>query len=519
MLKTLLFLLILSIQSFISISQQAYRVYLTDKGNQQFDPYTFFDEKALLRREHEHLPIYDVTDLPVFKEYIDCISRLSDSISVCSRWFNFVKVYISSDKQYYQIKSLPFVLNIEESLPVKLLECSLNQTTDDNNLLTKQTQRMGSKYFKEKGFDGTGIRIAIFDGGFPEVNTHEAFAHIRNSGRLLKTWDFTKNKEFVYYSSSHGRQTFACVGGIYDSINIGLATGSEYLLALTEVGSEPFQEEEWWLAAAEWADQNGADIISSSLGYGHQRYFTSDMDGNTSLVVKAAEMAVRKGILVVNSAGNEADKKWKGIITPSDGDSVLAVGGIDPNTDYHIEFSSYGPTADKRLKPNVSAYGHVITAGKNGITSADGTSFSCPLVSGFAACAWQAKPELTVMELFHELEKSGHLYPYYDYAHGYGIPQAAYFTNQINENIETFEVIDSPAFYTVVIKPARFNNTDWLQDMNLLYYHYADAGGYLSSSEIIAVESVSPLVLQKANFKEGDIVRIHFRGHTKTINF
>jgi len=218
------------------------------------------------------------------------------------------------------------------------------------------------------------------------------------------------------------------------------------LLARTEwTTKEDKQEEYFWLAAAEWADKNGANIISSSLGYGNDWYTVKDMDGKKSVVAFAATVAAQKGILVVNSAGNEyEDNKWRTIITPSDADSVLCVGGTDPYTDRHISFSSIGPSADYRTKPNISAPGHVVAANPNGtISHTFGTSFSCPLVSGFAACAWQSNRSLTNMQLFAEIEKSGHLYPYFDYMHGHGIPQASYFTTTKKTILPNFHLIDS----------------------------------------------------------------------------
>ena len=165
--------------------------------------------------------------------------------------------------------------------------------------------------------------------------------------------------------------------------------GAEFLLARTEIDPEPFKEEVWWAQGAEWADKNGADIINSSLGYGKDRHWTRDMDG-TSYVAKAANKAVEKGILICNSAGNEgSDSRWMTIITPADAENVLCVGGINASLEYyqHISFSSYGPTADKRRKPDVVAFGHAKVANPSGgFTEADGTSFASPLTAGFCAC-------------------------------------------------------------------------------------------------------------------------------------
>lgn len=515
-----LLIILIHLVFFNGLSQKAYRVYLKDKGDADFRPEQFFDSKAIERRELQSIP-WEETDKPVFQPYLAEIQAIADSTGCVSRWFNFIKVYISSDRQLDKITALPFVIGVELSEPVPMLvtENKSSYEPDDFFLLERQVRRMGSQYFEENGLDGKGIRIAIFDAGFPGVDQHEAFEEIKEEGRIIKTWDFTKKNENVYTGNSHGRQTFACVGGKYNGLKIGLATGAEFLLARTEVSGEPFSEEEWWLEAAEWADQNGADIINSSLGYTYQRYFTKNMDGKSSLVVKAANMAARKGILVVNSAGNEADSRWKYIITPADGDSVLAVGGIDPDEDYHIGFSSLGPTADKRLKPNVCAYGRVQTAGNVDLTVSEGTSFSSPLVAGFAACAWQSDRKLTNMELFHKIEESGHLFPYFDYAHGYGVPQASYFVYGMPEPVKTFDTIDLENSFKVIVRPGNFNYTDWLGNMNLLYYHIADNTGILTEYHVVKVIEKEVLTFNKSDFDKGNILRIHFRGYTREFKF
>ncbi|WP_460504306.1 S8 family serine peptidase, partial [Hymenobacter agri] len=202
---------------------------------------------------------------------------------------------------------------------------------------------------------------------------------------------------------------------------------AEYLLARTEqLHRERYAEEEAWLAAVEWADRLGADIINSSLAYTEQRYFPEQMDGRRSLIARAANLAARKGLLVVSAAGNDGDDDWVRIGTPADADSALAIGGLDPETGLHVDFSSYGPTADRRRKPNLAAFGIVLTTTPGGhYERLEGTSFSAPLVAGLAAALWQRQRQLTAMQLFQQLEQAGELYPYFDYAHGYGRPRLA----------------------------------------------------------------------------------------------
>ena len=442
-------------------AQNHYWVMLTDKTGSTFDPYSYFDAKAIERYRLNNADLYDISNYPLNESYVSQIDAIATDDFGQSRWFNAVAV-TATPEQIAAIQKLPFVKQVimlqGEMQICKKENVELNTESEDMDpiyTLTTQLIRMGGEDFRKAGINGKGVRIAVFDGGFPQVNTHKAFKHLRDNNQIIKTWNFPNKKENVYGWNSHGLMTLSCIAGIhrYEGtdgeilVDEGLATGAEFLLARTEVNTEPKKEEVWWQMAVEWADKNGAQIISSSLGYGKDRYYTKDMDGQ-SLVAKAGNMAARKGILVCNSAGNEgSDRTWRTIITPSDADSVLCVGGITNSlSDYeHISFSSYGPSADGRQKPNVVAFGHAHTAntGKDNddYHYVDGTSFSCPLVAGFAACALQAKPGLTAMQLFHEIEKSGDLYPYCDYTYGYGVPQAGYFTGDRKEAGPTFKFV------------------------------------------------------------------------------
>ena len=184
-----------------------------------------------------------------------------------------------------------------------------------------------------------------------------------------------------------------------------------------------------------------------------------------------------KGILICNSMGNEGTKaSWRTLILPADAENVLTVGGINPSTQQHQDFSSYGPTADGRLKPNVVAYASECRAANpNGVekySNVAGTSFSCPLVAGFAACAWQGHPEYTALQLKAEIEKSGDVYPYYDYAIGYGVPQAAYFTGNQVKAEKLFDIVENEDGLYIQV------NDNYRQG-DMLYYHIRKNNGRL----------------------------------------
>ena len=447
--RKIFILAIFALVSPLAMAQEkCFWVFFTDKNDTQFDPYSYFDAKAIARYEQCGADLFDSSNYPLNDSYVTTVGSYSTEIFGESRWLNAIGIEATDDNAAL-IAQLPFVARVQEIVSngtMARVETEIKEAAGDNKgVLTDQLKRFGGQHFIDKGINGKGLRICVMDGGFPKVNTHPAFKHLRDNHQILMTYNFPNKTENVYGWSTHGTMVLSCIAGINDKGQmLGLATGAEFLLARTEIDPEPFKEEVWWAQGAEWADKNGADIINSSLGYGKDRHWTKDMDG-TSYVAKAAQMAAEKGILICNSAGNEgSDKRWMTIITPADAENVLTVGGIEPRLDFyqHISFSSYGPTADKRKKPNVCAFGTADVADPSGgFTSASGTSFSSPLTAGFCACAWQTMRDKTALQMKAEIEKSADLYPYYDYAFGYGVPQAAYFTGNLEPAKRSFNLV------------------------------------------------------------------------------
>lgn len=531
-LTTSLFFLFFSLNSF-SQNCNKYWVFFKDKPDTAFDALAYFDAKAIERRIMQHLPLYDWTDLPVSPNYLSQVERKCTSLKMHSRWFN-AAVVIATNNQVDQLKLLPFINRIEQasSLEIQIAsigekEDSIMNDLDDLKLLERQTARMGAELFTAQSFNGKGIRIAIFDVGFSGANSHPAFQHIRSRSGVIKTWDFVKNEEFVWKGGWHGTAVWSCIAGKLKNRSAGLATESEFLLARTEIGSsEIFSEEENWIAAAEWADKNGADIVNSSLGYTDTRYFPRQMDGKTTYITRGANIAARKGMLIVNAIGNDGDGEWRIMGAPADADSVLSIGGVNPCCDSHINFSSYGPTRDMRLKPNVCAQGRAFCAKASGDEAADGTSFASPLAAGFAACAWQAKRSLSNMDLFHALEKSGSLFPYFDYAHGYGVLSASRFLNGVQDSI-TFEIQRatvtseeglSSEKINVVVKASDFESAE-KEDSNYMYYSIMNIQGGLDEYYIINVAQEIPLSLNISDYVRGSKLRASFKGNMQEITF
>jgi serine protease AprX len=496
----------------LSAQGSDYWVFFKDKAGVDFDPATWFSEKALERRQMQGIEITE-TDKPVVREYVKAVEDIADEMLGCSRWFN--AAYIKANHtQVETIRELPFVKAVEPAVVWEQSPYASSEMLDVDNedLRRKQLDMFFPEILHEKGLNGNGVRIAVLDGGFPGVDTHQAFSHLRDNNQIIKAHDFVKDKETVFHGNKHGTMVLSCIAGKTDNGRMGLAQAAEFLLARTEKNFEPFKEEIYWMEAMEWADKEGADLINSSLGYTYHRYFKQAMDGKTSLVSKAANMAASKGILVVNAAGNSGTDSWHVIGTPADADSILTVGGVDPDDHLHINFSSFGPTADGRLKPNVCASGEALVAFKNGYLTASGTSFASPLTCGFAACVKQAYPEYSIMELIDVIQQSASLYPYYDYAHGYGIPSAWKLFSNNNPIDPTFELRETDSTYSVHIPGKIFNGTG-MHNSTHLFYHLADKKGKLESYKVIKVYNNNPLEI-KHHQLEGKLLRMHYLGYT-----
>ena len=433
------------------VAQNSYWVFFTDKQSTTFDPYQYFDAKAIERYTLCGANLYDKTNYPVNENYALQVETACEELVGTSRWLNAAGV-MATEEQIAVIRQFPFVADVQLiASDMELTTSSFIEKEDSDTSVLDQISIHHGELFKQHNITGNGVRIAVFDGGFKDADTHPAFQHLRDNNQIVKTWNFVKKKEYVYEAETHGRMVLSCIAGMKgDQTQLGMAPGAQFLLARTEVATEPKKEEIWWVQALEWADQNGADIVNSSLGYGKERYILKNMDGKTSVVARAANTAARKGMLVCNSMGNEGyDKEWRMLITPADADSILSVGAVQ-SIDKIASFSSFGPTADGRMKPNVVAWGedNLVAGSKGNFTHASGTSFSSPMVAGFAACVKQLHPEYTAWQLKTEIEKSANHYPYFDYAFGYGVPQADYFFGEkpeVKNNLSLYE--DEKAIY------------------------------------------------------------------------
>jgi len=414
-----------------------YRIYFRDKGENITSHYTSLDllsPRAINRREKAGIPVPDLRDLPVDHSYLDKISLLGLKLHSTSKWMNTALFKSRYPFDINNILSLPFVTNVKTvKTPGK--KNSYNNKLDfqvaESDLPPYNTPiTMVNGYpIHSSGYTGKNILIAILDGGFINSDIVSSLSGLRSRKGIKTTHDFVTNTDFVYNASSHGTAVLSVLAGNEPDKIEGSAPGAEFLLLKTEdVTSEFPCEEDFWAAGAEFADSLGADIISSSLGYFNfddpaLNYKYSDLDGNTAYVTRIADIAASKGILVVNSAGNERNLAWKRIIFPSDGDSVLAVGAVDANS-FISNFSSAGPSADGRIKPDNVAMGVSVPVQTDQklVGRSNGTSFSCPVMSGMAACLMQAVPGALTTDIISVLHSSADRYTHPDSLYGYGIP-------------------------------------------------------------------------------------------------
>jgi len=425
-----------------------YRIYFKDKGPYSINDFSAVDllsERAIERREKAGIPFPDFRDLPVYDEYINQISSLGFKLHCTSGWMNTALFKTEVLRDIDSLMALPFVSNVKivKSTAAKSSAADKLFFTTSRDALPPYDQpllMLNGKSVHNSGFSGKGKLIAVLDGGFSNADNITSLNALRDRNGIAGTFDFVGNNEFVYGYHSHGTAVLSILAGYVPGVIEGSAQGAEYWLLRTEdTGSEFPVEEDFWAAAAEFADSLGVDIISSSLGYfifddPLSDYKYSDMDGNTAFVTLAADIAASKGILVVNSAGNERNNPWIRIIAPSDGDSVLAVGAVTWEKSIS-SFSSAGPSWDNRIKPDLVSQGVSvpIQVKTTTVERGNGTSFSCPLISGMAACIMEAVPLATASDIISSLYSVSDRYHYPDSLYGYGIPDIAEAINELQD--------------------------------------------------------------------------------------
>jgi hypothetical protein len=418
-----------------------FRITLNDKGTSGFsisNPSQFLSAKAIARRQKMHIAIDD-TDLPISAEYIKAIQNVGGVVVVKSKWLNTVSVYCENELLSYEFKKLPFVKDVEEvwqgkkvtQIPQPGASGSRQKSTPSSPTAIRNAAYYGTSWVNismnngqvlhQMGYEGEGIDIADIDEGFQGLNTNPFFDNTNIKGAK----SFLYENADPYSIDSHGVWVTSCMGVDHPGTYVGTAPAANYWLFHTEDATTEFPiEEDYWAAAIEYADSLGVDMVNSSLTYSYHdgpndHYTYQTMDGKTTFVTRAANMAENKGIFVVCCAGN--DQTWVG--APADAPDVLTVGSVNSSGTNDI-FTSFGITVDGRMKPDVMALGG--GAGVIDITGSpmfrSGTSYASPNMCGLAACLWQAYPKLTNKELLDVIRKSADRYNNPVVPYGYGIP-------------------------------------------------------------------------------------------------
>lgn len=463
-------------------AQTRYWIKFKDKNGSPYsvsNPSAFLSAKALTRRANQNIQV-DMTDIPVNQTYINQVNATGAIVFQRSKWFNAAIVIISNPTQLSAVNSLTCVLSsapVERmhastqkdevvQLPAHSLQKGASTSSGSYNYGPSFTQvnQIGVDCMHNYGYRGQTMTIAVIDDGFDNADNNPVFDSLRNEGRLLGTRDIVAGNTFVFEDDSHGAMVLSLMAGNSPGNLIGTAPkASYYLLRSEDVFSEKLIEENNWVVAAELADSLGVDIITTSLGYTSfdnpaQSHTYADLNGRTSVASIASTMAARKGIFLLNAAGNEGAGSWRYIGIPADADSILTVGSVN-GSGGHSGFSSIGPTADGRIKPDVSTMGEgsYVCTPSGMFMGGNGTSFACPIMAGAVACLWQANPGKTNMQLLDAIRQSSSRHANPDNDYGWGIPdmcRANYILgmtpNAVKENQkETFNLFPNPATHEV----------------------------------------------------------------------
>ncbi|TCJ12400.1 T9SS type A sorting domain-containing protein [Flaviaesturariibacter flavus] len=437
-------------------AQTRYLVKLRNKGFNTFslaNPGDFLSQRAIDRRTRYGIAL-DSTDLPVTQRYLDSIAAVPGvTILNPSKWLNQVSIRTTDANAIARINALPFVVSVNSisfrisgnavGAPDKLAQpvhrgaaANARQTqvladAVDYGQSGAQIRIHNGNFLHNIGLRGEGMIIGMLDAGYNNYLSVPSLDSVRSRGQILGIYDFVALDGTVNEDNAHGMECFSTIAANLPGTFVGSAFRSNFYLFRTEdAATETPIEEHNWACGAERIDSAGGDVISSSLGYysfdspfqGYNHPF-SEMNGNTTMTVIAADLAAKKGLLVAAAAGNEGNNSWGRIITPADGDSVMAVGAVTYNG-VAASFTSRGPSADGQVKPDMASVGvgTIIQYPGGAISGGNGTSFATPNLAGLATCLWQGFREFNNMKIIDALRQSGSRATNPNDSIGFGIP-------------------------------------------------------------------------------------------------
>lgn len=462
--RNLLLLLLLLLTSWAEAQVNRYVVFFKDKDNSTFSttqPEAYLSQRAINRRIKNDVDI-SVQDLPVNANYVNEVKQTGALTYYTSRWFNALLIQCDANL-LPAIEALAVVDRVELVAPG-----TLNTTTETkspaylsariasnkNIKTTSQLSMLGLDAMHELNIRGEGVKVAVFDSGFPGVNTVAPFSHLQDN--IKDTYNFVNLQANVYRNDDHGTEVLSVMAAYQEGSFVGGAYNADYHLYLTEdVGSEYRIEEYNWLFAAERADSAGVDVINASLGYNTfdnvaMDYTKQQLDGSTAVVTRAAQFAADRGIVVVVSAGNEGNNSWQLVTPPADAVGVIAVGSVT-STETRSGFSSIGPTSDNRIKPDLCAMGSgtfvVRNTGNTGTSS--GTSVASPLMASLVTGVIQRYDTLTKQEIIDVLKASASLAESPNNQLGYGVPNFA----EVRLRLEVVAGLENPEASRFAVYP------------------------------------------------------------------
>lgn len=483
--KAYLFLVFLI--SFAAFSQEDAWVYFTDKPNAQAyidNPLTMLSQRALDRRVAHGVAI-TAQDAPIHQLYIDQITTASGiTVKAKSKWMNALHIR-GTQANIENLESLPFVDHIVFANPAlnpagrvsksqKAAYTNKFQDVQENfnyGGSSNQIQMLNAHFLHQQNHTGSGKIVAIMDAGFPGVDTQAPFQRLRDNNLILGGYDFVNKTNNPYVGYQHGTQVLSNMGGFADNQLVGTAPDAQYYLFITEdISSENPVEESNWVEALEMADSLGVDVVNTSLGYfaydnPNYSYEYADLNGQVAFSSRAADIAFSKGMILVISAGNSGASSDPYVSVPADAATALTIGAVS-SSEVKAGFSSIGPTADNRIKPDLMAMGvgATVATQTGAISTNSGTSFSSPILAGAVTSFWSAFPDKTNAEIVQMVKASADKYSNPDNNYGYGIPdfQLAY-TNALLANAEfgktTFSVYPNPASNQIAVNfPENISN-------------------------------------------------------------
>ena len=446
----------------------------------------YFKDKAI---EHDIKPHYDY---PVRQSYINHLVSQDITPIVKSRWLNAISAHLTTE-QLHQLSNVDFI----QSVVCVDTKVTLLSHPGDLNLWATLEQING-QYLIDNNLTGKGILIGVIDGGFYNADKSTYLSDITNNESILGYRNFIEreNKEPFSgpkrYNDTHGTNVLKYIAGMAHSRQYGLAPEAKFYLARTDQKDREYRgEEDYWVEALEWMYDQGVRLVNSSLGYSDsydnpdENYSPDDIDGRSSAITQAANIASKKGMIIVLSAGNDGNNDFGMISKPSDAPGIMAVGATTLNYWGKAGYSSIGPEQLDYIKPEVACY------------SSSGTSFTAPVITGLAACIMQAKPESTNKEVIDAIIRSSHLYPYPNNYIGYGVPDA----KKIYQWIESGTM---PIIKHELIEATKNKVTLTLESSNITVFHKKNET-IVTSQETLTANNSTVVVKRKENTQRATV--------------